>query len=94
MGVMNESFGGEHLGHNTSTIKNKQPDEESCKMCSNQEEFLVKINLIIFDKSHPDFTGVYKNLHKYIDIEFAKLKINVNPESWIILLDLLGYFRH
>lgn len=75
----------------TTTAANlKQAEMASCKKCRNEEEFLVKINVIIFDKSHPGYSSVHKNLHKYLDIEFSKLKINVNPESWIILLDLLG----
>lgn len=51
---------------------------------------LVKIDLIIIDEKNPNFTRKYHKINRFIDIKFSRLKLIVNPEAWILVLDLLG----
>jgi hypothetical protein len=65
-----------------------QPQE--CKVCAKEANPLVTINILLVDESHPNLSSEYNQMQKYIDIRFSRLKLNVNPETWILLLDLLG----
>ncbi|RNA32522.1 vacuolar sorting-associated 13D isoform X1, partial [Brachionus plicatilis] len=51
---------------------------------------LVKINLIIIDEKNPNFSEKYQKINRFIDIKFSRLKLIVNPETWILVLDVLG----
>lgn len=51
---------------------------------------LVSIKLIFIDKNHPKFDTKYFHINRYYKIKFSDLQLNVNPETWIILLDMLG----
>lgn len=81
---------------NTNSIKHKpqpqqqQQQQNQCKVCLNESLPLVKIDLHMVDDSHPDFNGRYNGIHRHLNIKFSRLKLNLNPETWIILLDLLG----
>ena len=64
--------------------------ETQCIACQNEASPLVKINLFLVDEKHSDFFSKFKRVNRFLNIKFSSLRLNVNPETWIILLDLLG----
>ena len=62
----------------------------NCPACLAQNSPLVNITINFVDKNHPDFDTFYSGYNKFMKIRFSDLKLNFNPETWIILLDLLG----
>lgn len=65
--------------------------KKKCLLCLSEElNPLVRINVLLVDQKHPEFESKYKKTNRFLNIKFSSLKLNVNPETWIILLDLLG----
>lgn len=86
------------------TLKNKEnfqqkktdmikKSESTSNIFSTNEEILnplVKIDLVIVDEKNPNFAKKYQKINRFVDINFSRLKLIVNPETWILVLDLLG----
>jgi hypothetical protein len=54
------------------------------------EPLFVSIKLVIVDERHHHFASTYQSIRKFIKIKLSNLQLRVNPETWIMLLDLLG----
>ena len=68
----------------------KGNQNRKCQFCSSQINSYIKIKLLIVDRKHPDFASKYKSINRHIMADFINFNINLNPETWIILLDFLG----
>jgi len=63
-----------------------------CLACKVQASPMVSIKLIFIDTNHPKINVKFNGFNRFYKIKFADLQLNVNPETWIILLDMLGKF--
>lgn len=63
-------------------------DDDECSVC--EMDPFVKIDLILVDEKGPEFGTKFKFINRFINIKFSRLKLTVNPETWILVLDLLG----
>jgi hypothetical protein len=72
--------------------KEETKTQEQCVVCASEANPLVKIDVILVDEQHAAFVSKYKKINRYLNIKFSSLKLNVIPETWILLLDLLGNF--
>jgi hypothetical protein len=77
-----------------SPLASSEPkrEQQRCAVCESEANPLVKINVIMVDEKHAAFASKYKNISRFLNIKFSSLKLNVIPETWILLLDLLGRF--
>ena len=53
-------------------------------------QLVVSIKLVLVDSRHKYFEKQYLSMNKFIKIKFSNLQLNVNPETWIFILDILG----
>lgn len=65
---------------------------KNCKACVLQSSPTVSIQLIFIDKNHPKIKSKFDGFNKFFKVKFSDLQLNVNPETWIIVLDMLGRF--
>lgn len=72
------------------TNKKKTRKTKNCAACTFQNSPMVSIKLIFIDSNHPKYKTKFSEFNKFIKVKFTDLQMNVNPESWIILLDMLG----
>ncbi len=76
---------------NSGQMNNSFVDKKKkCLGCVQQNMPLVSIKLIFIDRYHPKFKTKYLSFNRVYKVKFSDLHLNVNPETWIILLDMLG----
>ena len=84
----------ETMSANESYKKNSKKSRKTrtkhCAACAFQNSPMVSIKLIFIDSNHPKYKSKFSEFNKFIKVKFTDLQMNVNPESWIILLDMLG----
>ena len=73
-------------------LKEKQIENKTIVNKNDEDErrLLVSIKLVLVDSRHKHFEKQYLSMNKFIKIKFSNLQLNVNPETWIFILDLLG----
>lgn len=71
-------------------LKIKNRKKINCQACELQNSPMVSIKLIFIDKNHPKIKTKFSDFNRFYKVKFADLQLNVNPETWIILLDMLG----
>ncbi len=72
--------------------KKSLKSDGGCRACKAQASPMVSIKLIFIDSNHPKIKVKFNGFNRFYKIKFADLQLNVNPETWIILLDMLGRF--
>jgi vacuolar protein sorting-associated protein 13D len=86
----NDSFNQNDSSFTEQTKESKKNNNKKCLGCIHQNMPLASIRLIFIDKKHPKFETKYLSVNRFYKIKFSDLQLNVNPETWIILLDMLG----
>ena len=88
-----EVAGSSDISDIVNKVKTRSKKSTSCQACVLQNSPTVSIQLIFIDKNHPKIKTKFSDFNKFYKIKFSDLQLNVNPETWIIVLDMLGKFK-
>ena len=88
-----EVAGSSDISDIVNQVKTRSKKSTNCQACVLQNSPTVSIQLIFIDKNHPKIKTKFSDFNKFYKIKFSDLQLNVNPETWIIVLDMLGKFK-
>nr|XP_023697192.1 vacuolar protein sorting-associated protein 13D isoform X3 [Paramormyrops kingsleyae] len=54
------------------------------------DDSLVRMNILLVDKRHPEFKSRYGSVSRSVDVDFNCLDVLITLQTWVVILDFFG----